>query len=685
MACQLLSRCDVKGARWPGLPEFVALSLAFMICLGAHAATRQVAAPASAVRAASDATGATAAPLAPRRAASAPETGLAGLGSSAAKLQFDQQQLGSTSVAKSVTLTADPAASATVSLEVRASGDFALAPTKCEIAAKGSCALSVSFAPTKAGETSGALVVSNAQGGPTRVIAELAGEGIDLCRARALFPCTGWWAMAPVGFLALLYGVAVIVARWNMVARPTRELLLAEIEAAKARATSLVRPGSAQQPCQAQVTALLDWAGKCLHQGYGLNWLLEVVFWSRGHEQAGWQLVHAAKEQLTVLLSPEDQRVALEDAETQLRQAATAETVALADLIHAELARTVLDVSDGPAALLRETLAFVTTAASDVAADVAAMTASKSSAKTTDMAALSARLVTALAPHAALSACIGQALLAPMPAEYQMLLEHASHVLLPKAALMHSSLSAGSSETDDTKLLQVWRARLGAFNNQFLTPADAFRKRLELALASAPLPQSQRRASLLGVALNKLYDSTDTEFASIASWHKKTAWLVGLSLLLVVVLSATFGHATLFLLGALGGLMSRLSRVLVRQQLPTDYGFSWTTLFLSPMVGALAGWSGVLLLALAVKYKVLGDLFASVSWAEPQSELVMGLALLLGTSERLFVKIIEGVEGKVGAGAAADAVPAIKSTSAHAAPKHTKASVAPATPPAAGG
>ena len=77
-----------------------------------------------------------------------------------------------------------------------------------------------------------------------------------------------------------------------------------------------------------------------------------------------------------------------------------------------------------------------------------------------------------------------------MPSEYQTLLEHASHVLLPQAALMHGGLSADPGETDSTKLLEVWRARLTAFHNQFLTPAGALRKRLELALASAPLPQS---------------------------------------------------------------------------------------------------------------------------------------------------------------------------------------------------
>jgi hypothetical protein len=117
---------------------------------------------------------------------------LVGLRSSTDKIKFDKQQLGSTSVVKSITVTADPASSATAIFEVHAAGDFTVAPTKCEIAAKGSCALSVSFAPTKTGDTSSAIVVSDVHGGPTRVIAELAANGIDLCQARGLFPCEGW-------------------------------------------------------------------------------------------------------------------------------------------------------------------------------------------------------------------------------------------------------------------------------------------------------------------------------------------------------------------------------------------------------------------------------------------------------------------------------------------------------------
>jgi hypothetical protein len=203
--------------------------------------------------------------------------------------------------------------------------------------------------------------------------------------------------VVPVGFLAFLYGVSVIVARWQMVVRPTRELLRAEFEAVRARVATLTCPSNGSHACKSQVTALIDRADKCLNVGNGLNWLLAVVFWTQGQEQAGWQLVHEAKEQMAALLPPEELRVEPEDAEVQLRQDAGAAAVALVDQIHAELACKVIDVSDCPAALLREMLAFVTAAASDFAADVAAMLDAKSSAKAADMQALSTRFVLALA------------------------------------------------------------------------------------------------------------------------------------------------------------------------------------------------------------------------------------------------------------------------------------------------
>jgi hypothetical protein len=161
-----------------------------------------------------------------------------------------------------------------------------------------------------------------------------------------------------------------------------------------------------------------------------------------------------------------------------------------------------------------------------------------------------------------------------------------------------------------------------------------------------PPPGIERMKALLNEALGFLYNRTDNNFSSLISWQNKTVWLIGCSLLLIVSLSAALQHEVFFLVGATGGLLSRLSRSLQRADVPTDYGASWTTLFLSPVVGALGGWCGVLLIALASEWNVVGSAL-KVNWSNPYSTVALGAALLLGTSERAFDSILTQLEDKV--------------------------------------
>ncbi len=184
-------------------------------------------------------------------------------------------------------------------------------------------------------------------------------------------------------------------------------------------------------------------------------------------------------------------------------------------------------------------------------------------------------------------------------------------------------------------------------------------ERSHIALAAAPGQQAPagdpaaavlllaRWRALLGDALGLLYDSKDTSFATLVSWHNKTMWLIGCGLLLIVSLAAALGNGILFLVGATGGLLSRLSRSLYRADVPTDYGASWTTLFLSPVVGALAGWSGILLIIMGAQSKLLGTAFNLLDWCNPYNPVALGLALLFGVSERAFDGILSQLETKV--------------------------------------
>ena len=169
-------------------------------------------------------------------------------------------------------------------------------------------------------------------------------------------------------------------------------------------------------------------------------------------------------------------------------------------------------------------------------------------------------------------------------------------------------------------------------------------------LTSAQNAQQERiLKALLVEALTYLNQEDVNSFAQLVGWQTKAVWLAGLGCSLVIVLTYAVGNPVLFIAGAAGGYLSRLARALKRADVPTDYGASWTTLFLSPVVGGLSGWFGILLIVVLAdsKFNVLGSAFQAVKWCAPLAPLTLGLAFALGFSERLFDEILAGLEKKV--------------------------------------
>ena len=110
------------------------------------------------------------------------------------------------------------------------------------------------------------------------------------------------------------------------------------------------------------------------------------------------------------------------------------------------------------------------------------------------------------------------------------------------------------------------------------------------------------------------------------------------------------GYEDLLMAGAVGGILSRLQRELQRRDVPSDYGLSWSVLFLSPVSGALSAWAGVLLMQSLQKLNVidLSTLLPADADLTNPSGAILGIAILFGFSERLLDRIVRQATEEIG-------------------------------------
>ncbi len=191
--------------------------------------------------------------------------------------------------------------------------------------------------------------------------------------------------------------------------------------------------------------------------------------------------------------------------------------------------------------------------------------------------------------------------------------------------------------------------------------ADVIYRELAGATSEVTGSRDSRFRDLLYEALGVIDTDDENDLDDTLNWHNKTVWLTWLGLTLLISLEGTRrGGGGLFAAGAAGGFLSRLMRAIKRVDDPTDSSAYWTTLSLSPLVGALAGWAGILLVELGVKLGVLGNTFSGVTMENGYGSFALALAFLLGFSERLFDAITESLEKKVDEKAEAKGTPSPK-------------------------
>jgi len=152
----------------------------------------------------------------------------------------------------------------------------------------------------------------------------------------------------------------------------------------------------------------------------------------------------------------------------------------------------------------------------------------------------------------------------------------------------------------------------------------------------------------LDEVLGEIYEASNGNAVQLSGLYNRATWIILVSLLPLAVL-AGFGFGTLLVAGAIGGLVSRMQRLVFSTRIPVTYGSSWGPLFCAPVLGALAAWAGLVLISLLQTAGVLKltALHTSLADLRAPSAAVLGIAILLGASERFLLRLEKQAEAVI--------------------------------------
>jgi hypothetical protein len=152
----------------------------------------------------------------------------------------------------------------------------------------------------------------------------------------------------------------------------------------------------------------------------------------------------------------------------------------------------------------------------------------------------------------------------------------------------------------------------------------------------------------LDEVLGEIYEASNGNAIQLSGLYNRATWIILVALLPLTVLAA-FGFGTLLVAGAIGGLISRMHRLVFSTRIPVTYGSSWGPLFCAPVLGALAAWAGLVLISLLQTAGVLQltALQTSLDDLRAPSAAVLGIAILLGASERFLLRLEKQAEAVI--------------------------------------
>ena len=148
--------------------------------------------------------------------------------------------------------------------------------------------------------------------------------------------------------------------------------------------------------------------------------------------------------------------------------------------------------------------------------------------------------------------------------------------------------------------------------------------------------------------LGEIYESSNGNAIQLAGLYNRATWVILVALLPLGVL-AGLGYGQLLVAGAIGGLISRMQRLVFSTRIPITYGSSWAPLFCAPILGALAAWAGLVLISLlqAAGVLQLTALDITLDSLRHPSPALLGTAILLGLSERFLLRLEKQAEAVI--------------------------------------
>jgi hypothetical protein len=238
--------------------------------------------------------------------------------------------------------------------------------------------------------------------------------------------------------------------------------------------------------------------------------------------------------------------------------------------------------------------------------------------------------------------------------------------------LMHEAERLALPTLGHAELVARLERALGQLEDLPQPRRDAWQDVIRDLLAAKDQADTQRldRAyrAYLDELLGEIYEASNGTATQLSGLYNRATWVILVALLPLAVL-AGLGYGVVLVAGAIGGLVSRMQRLVFSTRIPVTYGSSWAPLFCAPILGALAAWAGLVLISLlqAAGVLQLTALQTSLDSLRSPSAALLGTAILLGLSERFLLRLEKQAEAVIDpnrAGPSEQAAPANTSAAA---------------------